>query len=316
MRVQYCLGLCFVYFSLFNSCSHKAQHDVVNDEEWDFPDELTKFESYEQNPIFSGTNPDSWDAQIRERGFILKEGAQYHLWYTGYNEKDSSGILRLGYATSGDGLKWERYPFNPIFRESWVEDLMVVKHKDVYYMFAEGKNDIAHLLTSEDKIHWEDHGSLSITYAKGEPLSAGPYGTPTAWIENDTCYLFYERNDEAIWLAFSTDFKTWTNVQDDPVLKPGPEKYDKHGVAVNQVIKYNDLYFAYYHGTAFADWHEWSTNVAVSKDLVHWRKCHGNPILKENKSSGIIVHDGTKFRLYTMHPEVAVHFAVPSNPSQ
>ena len=27
----------------------------------------------------------------------------------------------------------------------------------------------------------------------------------------------------------------------------------------------------------------------------------------ENKSSGIVVHDGEKFRLYTMHPEVYLH---------
>jgi hypothetical protein len=29
--------------------------------------------------------------------------------------------------------------------------------------------------------------------------------------------------------------------------------------------------------------------------------------VSENKSSGIVVHDGERWRLYTMHPEVYLH---------
>jgi hypothetical protein len=97
-------------------------------------------------------------------------------------------------------------------------------------------------------------------------------------------------------------------VQDQPVIKKGPGVYDRFGVALNQVIKHNGNYYGYYHGTALEDWSEWSTNVAVSKDLVHWQKYPGNPILKDNKSSGILVFDGAQYRLYTMHPEVHLHF--------
>ncbi len=35
--------------------------------------------------------------------------------------------------------------------------MMVVNHNDTYYMFAEGKYDIAYLLTSADGIHWTLH---------------------------------------------------------------------------------------------------------------------------------------------------------------
>ena len=47
-------------------------------------------------------------------------------------------------------LHWTRDPHNPIFHESWVEDMCVVKQDGIYQMFAEGKNDIAHRLTSTD----------------------------------------------------------------------------------------------------------------------------------------------------------------------
>ena len=273
----------------------------------DFPPALVDFVAYEGSPLFAGTGKDTWDRNIRERGYILREEDGYHLWYTGYN-KDRTDIKYLGYATSPDGLKWTRYPGNPIFEKSWVEDMCVVKQGNTYYMFAEGRNDIAHMLTSTNKVRWQDHGSLDIRYTTGKPLSPGPYGTPTIWIEDQTWYLFYEREDEGIWLASSTDRKVWINVQDEPVIAKGPELYDRHAVALNQVIQYKGRYYAYYHATAHRPWRDWTTNVAVSTDLVHWKKYPKNPIVTGDKSSGILVHDGARYRLYTMHPDVRVYF--------
>src|SRR5262249_38651379 len=117
--------------------------------------------------------------------------------------------------------------------------------------------------------------------------------------------------DLGIWLATSTDLKTWTNVQDEPIMTPGPGEYDKDLIALNQIIKYEGRYYAYYHGCAKTGPNAklWSTCVAMSNDLVHWKKYPNNPLLpiEENKSSGIVVQDGEEFRLYTMHPEVYLH---------
>ena len=280
-----------------------------------FPDELVSFVPYEKSPLFSGTGKGTWDERIRERGYILRENDGYHLWYTGFREKNNGEMMALGYATSPDGIEWTRYESNPIFTRNWVEDMMVIKHDSLYYMFAEGRNDIAHMLTSTDKINWNDHGSLQIKQTNGESLTPGPYGTPTVFIEGHVWHLFYERNDEGIWHATSEDLTTWKNVQDDPVIEKGPEAYDKFGVAVNQIIKYGDHYYAYYHGTPTEDWSEWNTNVATSTDLLQWKKYSGNPILEENKSSGILVHDGTQYRLYTMHDQVHLHFPKTGNSS-
>jgi beta-1,2-mannobiose phosphorylase / 1,2-beta-oligomannan phosphorylase len=260
-----------------------------------------------ENPVFAGTGRDTWDRHIRERGYILVgDDGTYHLWYTGY-DSDRPATMSLGHATSRDGIHWARDPGNPIFTGPWVEDMCVVPHNGTYYMFAEGRNDIAHLLTSTDGLKWTEHGSLDIRKTDGTPISRGSYGTPTAWFENGTWYLFYEREDRGIWLATSKDLKVWTNVQDDPVIAMGPEPYDKTAVAVNQVVKRGDYYYAFYHANAHEPWRDWTTCVARSRDLVHWEKYPGNPIIQNNCSSAILVRTPQgEDRLYTMHPDVKV----------
>ncbi|MFC5408700.1 glycosylase [Larkinella bovis] len=271
----------------------------------EFPSELVHFKPYAHNPVFAGTGAATWDQQIRERGYILREGRNWYLWYTGY-QKGGDKTKYLGLATSTDGFTWKRSENNPIHQTDWVEDMSVWKDGNTYYMFAEGRDDIAHLLTSTDRIHWTEKGPIDIRLKNGTPLSKGPYGTPAIWKEKGVWYLFYERNDAAVWLATSKDLKTWTNVQDEPVLNCGPEAYDQFAVAANQIIHYKGFYYMYYHASAFKDWREWSTNLAVSSDLIHWKKYDKNPIVKDNTSSGILVNDGSHFRLYTMHPEVKV----------
>ena len=312
-RLLYVVTIICVIVS-FVGCKkdHPADISVIQKKESpsdapEFPPELVDFIPYEHNPVFAGTGKNSWDNTIRERGYILREGDSWYMWYTGYND-ELSDTKYLGYATSPDGFNWTRYSDNPIFDRSWVEDMQVIKYNGIYYLFAEGRNDIAHMMTSTDRIHWEDHGKLDIRTASGDPLSPGPYGTPTVFIEDGMWYLFYERNDDGVWLATSSDRVVWTNVRDDPVIAKGPDSYDSEAVAVNQVIKHDGRYYACYHACAHQPWRDWTTNIAVSTDLVHWKKYPGNPIVSGDKSSGLFVHDGEQYLLFTMHPDVRVYF--------
>jgi len=271
---------------------------------------MVDFEPYSNNPLFEGTKSDTWDKFIRERGFILHENGLYRMWYTGYG---NTGPKYLGYATSKDGISWERYSGNPIFDQKWTEDMFVMKYDSVYYMYAEGLNDVAHLLTSSDGINWQEQGDLVILTAKGDTIP-GPYGTPSVIIENGRWYLLYERNDEGIWLATSENKITWKNIQDEPVVKKGPGKYDSGAVASNQVVKYRGKFYMYYHGSSDPGWAApgsksiWTSNVAMSTDLVNWVKYPGNPIVQGDYSSPIVVPVGSGFRLYTMHPDVRLYY--------
>ncbi|MBI1346810.1 glycosylase [bacterium] len=274
-----------------------------------FPPELVNWTPLTEQPVFTGAGEGHWDVKIRERGYILKEGDQWRMWYTGY-DGTREGQKFLGLATSTDGIHWTRFPQNPIYREHWVEDVCVVKHGDGYVMVCEGLHDQAQMLTSPDGISWTRTGTLDVRLANGAPIPPGPYGTPTLWIEGDTWYLFYERRDLGIWLATSKDQKVWLNVQDEPVLSPGPELYDRDMIALNQILKYQGRYYAVFHGAPNEPQPRlWSTGLATSADLVHWEKYRGNPLrpMIENKSSGQLVPMDKGFRLYTMHDRVEVH---------
>jgi hypothetical protein len=300
-----------------------AREPQSNEASTEFPAELTHFTPYEAKPVFTGAGENHWDAKIRERGWILRDGKLWHLWYTGY-DGTRDGVKRLGHATSEDGLHWTRDRRNPLDAEHWIEDMMVVRHGDTFYMFAEGLGDRAHWFSSPDGLRWASQGPLDIRKTDGEPITPGAYGTPTVWHEGGTWYLLYERSDLGIWLATSKDLKTWTNVQDEPVIKPGPDDYDKQMIAPNQVIKYGDKYYCYYHGSGTpAPPRIWTTNLAVSTDRIHWKKYPGNPIVTGDRSSGVVVPEevkpgtdgiqspfgfsaSTRFRLYTMHGNVEV----------
>jgi sucrose-6-phosphate hydrolase SacC (GH32 family) len=293
-------------------CKTKQKPSGRTEDGVKFAPSMVEFTPYKANPVFQGTGTDTWDKKIRERGFILKEDGEYKMWYTGYAQ--DSEPKYLGYATSDDGIHWSRYSDEPVFKGKWTEDMFVFKDGGKYYMYAEGENDVAHLLTSADGISWQEQGDLVILETSGEPIP-GPYGTPAVWIEDGIWYLFYERNDLGIWLATSEDKMTWKNIQDEPVVKMGPEAYDEGAVAANQVLKFEGKYYLYYHGSSNPDWADpnanalWTSNVAVSGDLINWKKYPENPIVEGDHSSPILVFDGRKNRLYTMHDKVWLYFS-------
>ena len=58
----------------------------------------------------------AWDAAFRHVN-VMREGDTYKMWYSGGNGDD----VRIGYATSPDGLRWTRYDGNPVLVQeaSW-----------------------------------------------------------------------------------------------------------------------------------------------------------------------------------------------------
>lgn len=298
------------------------------EEPW--PHALTEFVPLTSEPIFGGQgvsqNPaeSPWDARIRERGDLLRISRdEWQLWFTGY-DGTKTGLRQVGLATSTDGLRWQRVQPGPLLPGEWVEDVCVRKvmrpvggggggssvMEERYVMFAEGRRDQMQWFDSNEGRNWTHLGQVEIRKTTGEPIEPGPYGTPTLWTEGDEWHLFYERRDAGIWHATSTDGRIWRHVSDEPVMVPGPQEFDKVMIASNQIFRHGGDYYMVFHGSGDAAApRRWATGLARSKDLNHWEKYPVGPLrpIDENKSSGIIVHDGLRYRLYTMHDQVVVH---------
>jgi hypothetical protein len=264
--------------------------------------------------VVSGFDPhapgrEAWDNRIRERGWIDRDGDLWRMWYTGY-DGTKTGIRRLGLALSTDGFSWTRAEPHPLLPDMWIEDVCIVRHNGLFEMVAEGVGDRALRLLSRDGRRWESLGTLDVRRVDGRPIEDGPFGTPVLWYDGDVAHLFYERRDLGVWLARSTDGKVWTNASDAPVLLPGPGDYDRLALAMNQIVKFGDTYYAVLHGTGSEHPPRlWNTYFAKSRDLVRWEK-PTRAVFEEsaNKSSGQLVHDGQGWRLYTFHNQVEVHW--------
>ncbi len=68
------------------------------------------WEKHPENPVLAPL-PNSWESHAVGLNVPLLIDGIYHGWYGGY---DASQATQLGYATSDDGVHWQRYPHNPV----------------------------------------------------------------------------------------------------------------------------------------------------------------------------------------------------------
>ena len=74
------------------------------------PDGIHWSRAEENRPVLN-TGPDgAWDDFAIAQAHVLYDGEQYKMWYEGH----SGESWRIGYATSSDGMRWERDAGNPI----------------------------------------------------------------------------------------------------------------------------------------------------------------------------------------------------------
>lgn len=246
--------------------------------------------------------PGSWDENIRERGWFMYENGVYHAWYGGwrgeYNHK-VRGLVKLGYASSTDGIHWKKHPGNPIYDQTWIEDVCVVKDGSTYYMFAEdeytGGGDRVHIVlyTSTDRINWVKYGT--VLERQGNGWEAREAATPTVWKEGNVWYMLYEGIGRStagqIGLATSADGKNWTRYSNNPVLaNPFGRNRD---IAFDSIIKVDGVYHAYGH---YRDGSEkWVGGVFLSSNLTSWQPDSDNPIAY---NSPVIIDKGSTYFLY------------------
>ncbi len=79
----------------------------------------TNWELYEGNPVLQPES-ESWDSSNLLTLTVIKEGDTYKMWYVGTNQRllGKNNFIEfgnVGYATSNDGINWEKHTGNPVF---------------------------------------------------------------------------------------------------------------------------------------------------------------------------------------------------------
>ncbi len=63
------------------------------------------------NPVLAPGATGSWDAAGIASPTVIKDGGTYKMWYMGEN---AAGKPQIGYATSTDGITWQKHGSNPV----------------------------------------------------------------------------------------------------------------------------------------------------------------------------------------------------------
>jgi beta-fructofuranosidase len=154
------------------SIGHAISHDLRN---WQvLPDAL--------HP--SPAESDAFDSYTTWTGSVIRHEGLWHLFYTGGKRSEEGLVQRIGLATSGDLIHWEKHPANPLivadprwyelldldlwhdqaWRDPWIfrhpqesegqGDFHAFITARVNHGPADGRGVIAHA-RSDDLIHWE-----------------------------------------------------------------------------------------------------------------------------------------------------------------
>jgi predicted GH43/DUF377 family glycosyl hydrolase len=126
-------------------------------------------------PVLDIGNNGEWDDERVERACVIKDGATYKMWYSGYN----GSKYKIGYATSSDGINWEKYAGNPVLDlgdiGDWDDDNIfhpwVIKDDNpttigheykMYYSGFDGSSWSLGYAYSSDGINWSKSGANPI----------------------------------------------------------------------------------------------------------------------------------------------------------
>ena len=202
------------------------------------------------NPVFEPGPAGAFDDAQVQSPYVLRDGNTWKMWYSGLRKpgqepraenwegKIPAGWeprLRIGLATSRDGIHWTREnggkPVLDLGSVGSNDDLQVMhcailREGDGYRMwYAANSIGVPHTIamaTSPDGIHWTKH----LDGAAVEGLSGRSTG-PSVFARGDE-YLMLYTNDPGtggwhIYAAVSTDGFHWKPLNDGkPVADPGP----------------------------------------------------------------------------------------------
>jgi hypothetical protein len=243
------------------------------------------------NPVLVGT-PGEWDGESTEHGsYVIKEGGLYKMWYEG---SPDYGVRQTGYATSTDGIDWNKYPGNPVIQagpEGY--DQQVAGHGSVlheggtykrWYHAMGDQGVIIAYATAPDEVTWTKQGPVLLPEPGG--WDEGALWGPSVLNLDGTYWMWYSGagplGPPAIGVVTSTNGISWTRFLTGPVVSSGAFIGDP--MVISDGGKLQMWYNNYDQGTI---------EYAESDDGIHWTLYPANPVLEPGNLAnfgGRVVH--------------------------
>lgn len=207
-----------------------------------------KFKRHAANPVLKPNPFNAWEALNVFNPSVIYHNGLFHMHY---RAQGVDYVSRIGYGVSKDGIHFNRLQ-EPVLSPSsrldarGVEDPRVTALDERFYMAytAYGHSDAGATITpmyavSDNLITWRVLGPLiEGEDNKDHALFPAKIGRK---------YVSFHRRPPSIWLAYSTDFKTWS--EHTKILDPRPGLWDGKRVgAGGPPIETEEGWLIIYHG--------------------------------------------------------------------
>lgn len=190
-------------------------------------------------PVFDIGTSGSWDDAHAAYPFVMKDGNLYKMWYYGFGSSPKHPPS-IGYATSIDGINWERYDANPVLSPgetgSWDDEMLgypvIIKEGKIYKMWYAGANvyekwQIGYA-ESKDGVKWTKFLAPALVPGEKDEWDGFAVSYPMVISVKGGYYMWYTgidaRKDGSamrIGLAYSKDGISWD--KGDKGTKPALE---------------------------------------------------------------------------------------------
>ena len=266
-------------------------------------------------------NCEQWDSSAVLKPGVLwdQEAGDYKMWFDGI---DSQGSVKIGLATSGDGISWKKYSNNPVLSGNpgaWDESggehaPFVLKEDDTYKMWYEGSREggprqLGYAI-STDGIDWVKNAGNPILKAGPETYDQDVAGHGSVLNDGGTYKLWYHAiGDQGAIIAYATspDGINWT--KQGPVFTPDPGGWETT-LWGPSVLKLEGLYWMWY--SAHMEQGSPAIGVATSTNGVDWNRVGTAPVITEDGAIGDpqVLFENGKFKMwYTNFDDGVIHYA-------
>ncbi len=257
--------------------------------------------------------PGDWDESMRYPMVIL-DGATYKMWYVGI---DYLGIIRIGYATSPDGISWTKYASNPVldvgsageWDEAGFEAPYVIKDGPASYKMWYGGKDAGDTwrigyATSTDGITWTKYAGNPVIDLGMDNYNNVGVLQPSVIYDGGTYKMWLmsfgdDGSGQTTWMSYATssDGITWNWDASNPLFGPTWE------VALwRPNVRYTGSGYQMWHSVFIGDM---ATTYATATDETTWTK-HGSAVLtgapgewdEGNAANPSVLYEGGTYTLW------------------